>query len=121
MLRLGGGSLPTMGDDRSRFECPPQDRVAAYVQGGLGQADTVKFEAHVDTCAPCGRRLAMTRTLGESASGSPPEPATAAPMLTRGTAVDRYLLIEVLGSGGMGVVYLAYDPDLDRKLALKLL
>ena len=53
-----------MGDDRSRFECPPQDRVAAYVQGGLGQADTVKFEAHMGTCAPCGRRLAMTRTLG---------------------------------------------------------
>src|SRR5262249_20636244 len=41
--------------------------------------------------------------------------------LDRGAALGRYLIIERLGAGAMGVVYAAYDPELDRKLAIKLL
>ncbi|EDM80610.1 serine/threonine kinase family protein [Plesiocystis pacifica SIR-1] len=36
-------------------------------------------------------------------------------------AVERYVLLSFAGSGGMGEVYAAYDPVLDRKVALKLL
>lgn len=37
------------------------------------------------------------------------------------TKVDRYLVLGVLGAGAMGTVYAAYDPKLDRKVALKVL
>ncbi len=41
--------------------------------------------------------------------------------LTRGCSVGRFLILERIGQGAMGEVYCAYDPDLDRKIALKIL
>ncbi|HEY3445194.1 MAG TPA: serine/threonine-protein kinase, partial [Myxococcales bacterium] len=41
--------------------------------------------------------------------------------LPRGTAVGRYLVVGFLGEGGMATVYSAYDPELGRKVAIKLL
>jgi len=38
-----------------------------------------------------------------------------------GKAFGKYIIENKLGQGGMGVVYLAHDPDLNRRVALKLM
>ena len=47
----------------------------------------------------------------------PPAPVVA----QRGESFGRYVVLREIGSGGMGVVYAAYDPELDRRVALKVL
>ena len=37
------------------------------------------------------------------------------------TYIDRYKILEELGEGGMGKLYLAHDPKLDREVAIKTL
>jgi tetratricopeptide (TPR) repeat protein len=51
---------------------------------------------------------------GGGPRGAEPEPA-------RGELIGRYVILDRLGAGGMGVVFRAYDPKLDRKVAIKIL
>jgi tetratricopeptide (TPR) repeat protein len=43
------------------------------------------------------------------------------PALGPGDRVGRYTLLEPIGRGGMGTVYAAHDPRLDRRIAIKVL
>ncbi len=61
-----------------------------------------------------------TTAVGATLPGSNPrgvEPS----LLPRGATLGRYLVLDRLAVGGMGLVYSAYDPELNRKVALKLL
>ncbi len=57
-------------------------------------------------------------TLAASGGG---RPAPHEETIGRGASFGRYTVLGRLGAGGMGVVFAAYDPELDRKIALKLL
>ncbi len=84
---------------------------------------------HVKFCGKCGRRLMQTPTsVLRPASGksqaedtgpkTPYEPDTPHGF-ELSVPVAQYKIIEHIGSGGMGAVYLARDEKLDRYVALK--
>ncbi|MBL4684973.1 MAG: serine/threonine protein kinase [Nannocystaceae bacterium] len=62
----------------------------------------------------------QTTMAGEASDGYDPV-ATQAESLDRGAHLGRYTVLERIGVGGMGVVYGAFDPQLDRKVALKVM
>ena len=65
-----------------------------------GEASTI---AHPDT--PTAAEDRASGRLGELASGQ---------------TIGRYRLVDRLGAGAMGVVWSAQDPQLDRRVAIKL-
>ncbi|MCE9672862.1 tetratricopeptide repeat protein [Myxococcus stipitatus] len=100
--------------------------------GELSPVETTAVDAHLDTCASCRTLVAdglraQTPAAPPLTGSTPTEPH--APRagrrddaaLEKGTAVGRYLVLELIGAGAMGVVYGAYDPELDRRVAIKLL
>ena len=54
------------------------------------------------------------------AEGHEPPPDPRVPF-QRGEVLGRYVVLDTLGAGGMGIVLAAYDSTLDRRVALKLL
>ncbi len=94
------GVAPTQRISEATLKAPPEPLAA-----------TVHAPAHEPPRAdlpPSAQDTLGTSRAAASAPGETPR------------TVGRYLVISRLGEGGMGVVYAAYDPKLDRKVAVKL-
>ncbi|MCR9162526.1 MAG: tetratricopeptide repeat protein [Nannocystaceae bacterium] len=121
--------------------CPDENALDAFALGELQAGERAQMEAHLDQCPMCSEVVAeLTKifagSLGEgvdeplqSASAldstehgatDPEERSTELP-LPQGAKLGRYVVLKAVGAGAMGVVYAAYDPQLDRKVALKVL
>lgn len=100
--------------------CLDDDTLALLLEGALAGAEAEQARAHLDGCESCRRAVAAAAGSLEGEGPAAPAPK-AAPRLEKGAVVGRYLVVGPVGAGGMGSVYAAYDPELDRKVALKLL
>ncbi|MFE8600342.1 protein kinase domain-containing protein [Archangium violaceum] len=97
------------------MSCPDENDLARYVNGLLPAGREQAVRSHVTGCGECRSVLAAL-----SEPEEPPLPRGVG-LLATGTRVGRYVVLGLLGEGGMGRVHVAYDPELDRKVALKLL
>jgi hypothetical protein len=108
------GARATPDDDA----CHDDDHVVGLLEGAFDDEAWLDFDAHLDGCERCRRLVGLAvDDAGEEAAADP----SVLPLLHSGATLSRYVILGLIGSGGMGAVYAAYDPELDRKVAVKLL
>ncbi|WAS97262.1 serine/threonine-protein kinase [Nannocystis punicea] len=101
--------------------CLDETALAQFVEGAASGASREAVERHIDACRDCFELVTRYAQAYLSHGSGEADDTAAAPPLMRGDSVGRYVVLDCIGMGSMGTVYSAFDPELDRKIALKLL
>lgn len=89
--------------------CLDDTTVDDLMSGRLEESQLRLAEAHLDECPDCSALVSTLAGGGPGHRSSPPR------------KIGRHEILETLGRGAMGIVYLAFDPELQRRVALKLI
>ena len=113
-------------DSRAAQTHLSEEALKRLVQGDATEAEARAAQQHLAACAACRSRHDSVAAVGEGtaigATLAPSNPTEGdSPVLARGTSLGRYVVLDLLGQGGMGQVYAAFDPELNRRVAVKLL
>ena len=111
--------------------CPGDEVLLQYVENRLAPKEYDELALHLHRCEECLQMVAVllqanknktVESLHEEKEEEPKKKTFSADDYDEviGARVGRYVIVEHIGSGGMGDVFKAYDPELDRKIALKL-